>query len=349
VLFVPFVVFRVLFCLFLEVSLLPGCASAGDRPVPPPAQQAPSPESLQLVARLRDYVYATYDVDLNRTQATIDRLKACRDQFADAMKSAGLAVPEGPLAGVVGTLKDYFLRNGDLIFVPLGPDTSGILLAHVAARREVNGRDIAGRSVTYRAIEYDEAPIEDLESYRRKLGGGPPARPVARAVGRAVYIDRGVARRIARDAVLPRVAQAATLEARAAKGEALSPADEKDLLRHRSLDAAIRAGPEAIARRIEAEEELRLAALLAISPEGGKELEDPTTAARIERDASLAAMATASGDARYHLASAIAATIAVPGTPPAQGAAAALAVFSAKPLHAWTVDELRAAAFAALK
>ncbi|HVY60371.1 MAG TPA: hypothetical protein VHF22_01905, partial [Planctomycetota bacterium] len=292
--------------------------------------------------------YATYDVDMNRNQATLERLKACREAFAEAMRQAGLVVPDGPLAGVVGTLKDYFLHHGDLVFVPLGADSSGILLAHVAARREVNGRDVGGRPVTYRVVETDEAPIEDLESYRRKLGGAPPARPVARAVGRAVYIDRGVARRIARDVVLPRAAHAADLEARVARGEKLSAADEKDLLRMRSLAEAIQAGPEAVARRIEAEEELRLAALLAVSPEG-QSLEDPALAARVERDATLAALAAKDGDPRYHLASSLAAIIAVPGTPPAEGARAALAVFAAKPLHEWTVEQLREKAAAALK
>jgi hypothetical protein len=264
------------------------------------------------------------------------------------MASAGVEVPEGPLAGVVGPLKDYFLRNGDLVFVPLGPESSGILLAHVAARREVNGRDVGGRSVTYRVVETDEAPIEDLESYRRKLGGAPPARPVARAAGRAVYIDRGVARRIARDVVIPRASHAADLEARVAKGEKLSQAEEKDLLRHRSLEAAIREGPEAIARRIEAEEELRLAAILAVSPEA-KELEDPAVATRVEREATLLALAAKDGDPRYHLASSLAAIIAVPGAPPAEGAKAALAAFAGKPLHAWTVEELRQKAIAARK
>jgi hypothetical protein len=305
------------------------------------------PDVERLLSRLRDYVYATYEVDLRRDEPALDRLRRAREALSAAMTDAGLATREQGLAGVVGALRDLFLARSDLVFVPLDAEAAGIQLVRVEERRAVAERDLAGRRIGYKLVAFEEVAIEDVAGWRARVEpSGGPLRPVVRASGRTLFVDRRAALRLARDVVLPRAAAARALEARSAAGEALSAAETKDLLRHRALATSVAQGEASVARAIEAEEELRTAAWLSQAPPAPAALDDEGVAVETERRAILAA--AVAGEPRYHLASALSATIAAPGSPPARGAEAALASFAARPLHAWTPEELRAAARRAL-
>src|SRR5438477_9400098 len=111
-----------------------GCASA-DEVKPLPGATRPDAATEALLARFRDYVYATYDIEFaGRGDAkALDRLRAARESLGAAMREAGLAAPEGgSLGGVVHELKDHFLAHGDFIFVPLGQESGGVLLVRAA-------------------------------------------------------------------------------------------------------------------------------------------------------------------------------------------------------------------------
>lgn len=303
----------------------------------------------ELAARLRAYVYATYEVQAKPEESSLEALKKARAGLADEMVRAGLGTPdkEQGLAPLVRPLAQYFATHSDLVFLPLPPDASGVALVRAAERREVRSRDVAGRAATYRVVVFDEMPIEDLDRYRAR--GGAPHGSVANVSGATIFLDRGLARRIAREVVLPRA------DAVLAK-EPSSRAELKDLLRFRALEKAMRSGGEAaIAGAILEQEELRIAALFAVTGAmSAEQAKDPGVRAHANRDAVLAA--AVAGDPRYQLASAIATTLGAPDAPAAVGADAALQAVAGTTDAAKTTaalaslgpEELRARAKAAL-
>jgi hypothetical protein len=305
--------------------LLAGCATG---PAPTRAAGDGEETAAMLAARLRDYVYATYHVQAKEDEAALAKLRDARVALADAMVRAGLGTPdrEQGLAPLVRPLAAYFASHSDLVFLPLPPEASGVALVRVAERREVMAREVGGRRVSYRVVIFDEMPIEDLERRTAAGKGGPPHGSVASASGSTIFLDRGLARRIAREVVIPRAAAVREQAARARAGEA-TPAELKDVLRFRALEPAIAEGEAAVARAIVDAEELRIAALLAVTADlTPEQAGDAAVRARANRDAILSA--AVEGDPRYQLASAIATALAAPGTPAAAGAEAALEAVS---------------------
>jgi hypothetical protein len=336
------------FGLAAAILLLAGCTGE-----PRPARGADD-TAQELAARLRAYVYATYDVQQKPDETTLESLKRARAGLADEMARAGLGSPdkEQGLAPLVRPLAQYFATHSDLVFLPLPPEASGVALVRASERREVVARDIAGRPATYRVVLFDEMPIEDFDRYRAH--GGPPRGSVANVSGTTIFLDRGLARRIAREVVLPREADVRALAPRAAEGKA-TRAELKDLLRFRALESAIAQGEDALVRAILAEEETRIAALFAVTGAlSAEQARDPGLRAHANRDAVLAA--AVAGDPRYQLAAAIATTLGAPDSPAAVGAEAALQAVAgtadrsreSAALTALGPDELRARAKVAL-
>jgi hypothetical protein len=275
----------ILWLLFFGAAL--GCSATGPGPAEPGAER--------LAERLRDYVYATYEVEDKADDAAIERLRKARAGLADEMEKAGLGVPdkERGLAPLAGRLAKWLAARSDLVFLPLLPDAGGIALVRVGERREEKN---------YRVLIFDEIVIRP----RSPLPG------VATVSGKTIYLDRSAARKLAREAVIPK---AAVLEGPLPRtGEA-----QKDWLRLKALAPEIPLGEEALAAAILREEEVRIACLLEAVAAAAPGAE----AQEVHRRAVLAAIAR--GRPRYQIAAAIATILAAQGSPAAEGAKRAIA------------------------
>lgn len=319
----------------LVAAALAGCG-------PDRARASPGEVVDRLAGRLREYVYATYDLQIGGDEAAraaaLARLKEARVALADGMVRAGLGTPgekEG-LAALVPGLATFFAQRSDLVFAPA---REGVMLVRADERREVRDRPLGTRAISYRIVVFREVAIEDLDRYRAR--GGPPAGSIASVSGTTIFLDAGLARRIAREVVLP------WADAPPRPGATL--AGVKDFVRFRALEREIAAGEDAVAAALLCEEETRLAALLASSAAAaGPVVPDPEKAA-IEREAILAA--ALAGSPLYQAASAIVAALA--GAPGATDALAALAGVPpggelASALAAASPDAMRMRARAAL-
>ncbi len=277
---------------------------------------AADPGAEALVAALRDYVYAYYDLRLapeaerERTGLALGLVRAHLDEVAapitGSSASAG-GTPAPSPAKQAGKLVEY-LAGHDLVLLPLGEaggGDPGIRLVRVAMRRSGIERELPLGSVRYGLVVFSEVLIEDFPSYSGRL---PKAAFRPLFVGDdLLFVDRPLLARIYQEAFLGQSARYRRLEGlwETTGGRGANPAEVKDYLRWISLrDAGLAdhgsEGVDAFTEFYSAQLEVRGAAILALA--GGGLDQD-----QVQRRALLAQMASA--DPRFGLADILGAAI----------------------------------------